>query len=538
MNPFIVKSKMKKHFLHLFLIILVVLLNIFVFMITPFIYKYLIDTVILNKKIEHLLLVVAAYFLSYLLVEVFDLIKEWLKSSLAQKIIKELRSEFYMNMKSTKYTYQSNLKENEILITLIDEIPDFTNDYLGSYVEILGNILRISFGIIVLAIINYKLLLIILGLLPLYITLTKILKKPISKNANEYNDIRREYTGTVLSGIKGNADIIINQKQKWDYHNFNNSFKKVIPNRVKRILLMRSAGDISFLFYWAVMMIIYYLGAKAVVNQSMTLGDVLLYVAYLDNIYSPSRVLLNCVTLIKGAKALAHNYIERNEDMKKSENVDSTLDDLEVTLFDKNIMYKGIKFEYDNGFRVTIDKCTFECGKAYALVGNSGEGKSTILKILSGLIKPDSGKLFIDGERKHTNSIVPQISYCLQEPYLFKELGIIGNISFSNMITEDVDFIEFVYETLGISLYKELKINELSGGQYKRIALARTFIKEAKIFIFDEPTSNLDNDRILGFYKIINYLKYKGKIVIISGHNLDLERFDGITEVKAGKTTG
>lgn len=90
-------------------------------------------------------------------------------------------------------------------------------------------------------------------------------------------------------------------------------------------------------------------------------------------------------------------------------------------------------------------------------------------------------------------------------------MGLDENINFSDTITEDEEFVNFVYKELGINDFINLKPIELSGGQYHRIALARTLISEAKLYIFDEPTASIDIEKRNSFYKILDQLMKRGK---------------------------
>ncbi len=83
---------------------------------------------------------------------------------------------------------------------------------------------------------------------------------------------------------------------------------------------------------------------------------------------------------------------------------------------------------------------------------------------------------------------------CSQNPHLFS-MELTDNINFSNIITKDHNYINYVYKALGINDFINKSAIELSGGQYHRIALARALISEAKLYIFDEPTASIDKER-------------------------------------------
>ncbi len=132
------------------------------------------------------------------------------------------------------------------------------------------------------------------------------------------------------------------------------------------------------------------------------------------------------------------------------------------------------------------------------LLGPSGCGKSTLLRIIAGLEKPDSGEIFIGG--KKVNDVEPKdrdIAFVFQSYALYPHLSVYDNIAFPLKIRGfNKKIIENkVFETASVLGLKELlkrKPKELSGGQRQRVALGRAIVREAKVFLMDEPLSNLD----------------------------------------------
>lgn len=157
------------------------------------------------------------------------------------------------------------------------------------------------------------------------------------------------------------------------------------------------------------------------------------------------------------------------------------------------IKFEHITKKYDN--KVVLDDVSFEVkeGEILAIIGFSGSGKSTSLKIISGLVEPDSGKVVVDSDN---------IAMVFQYSALFDSLDIYENVSFAFHERPDLrgkypeDKIkEIVKEKLhlvGLNDIETLYPSELSGGMQKRVSFARAIVTDPKVILYDEPTAGLD----------------------------------------------
>ncbi len=181
--------------------------------------------------------------------------------------------------------------------------------------------------------------------------------------------------------------------------------------------------------------------------------------------------------------------------------------DIAATNGNAYITVEGLGFAYDEERKIFDDfSMSIEKGECVALVGESGRGKSTVLKLLLGFYEPKAGRISIDGKGygEYTLADIRQkISYVPQEPYLYN-VSIAQNIAYGrpNATKEEIinaakaaqahDFImklEHGYDTVAGE-----RGNRLSGGEKQRIAIARAILKDAPILILDEATSALDNE--------------------------------------------
>ena len=192
---------------------------------------------------------------------------------------------------------------------------------------------------------------------------------------------------------------------------------------------------------------------------------------------------------------------------------------------------------------------TFNAGELIILKGASGSGKSTILSLLAGLSKPTSGEVLID--EKRISKLPDDFASSFRQEnigFIFQKYNLIGGLSVKENImlplyplNLDADLLEKkandVMEKFQIDHKKDIIINNLSGGEQQRTAIARAHINAPKIILADEPTANLDEKLSLSFIEILKQLKQQNKTIIIATHDpifFDLEFVDRIIEINKG----
>jgi simple sugar transport system ATP-binding protein len=177
-------------------------------------------------------------------------------------------------------------------------------------------------------------------------------------------------------------------------------------------------------------------------------------------------------------------------------------------------------------------------GECLGVVGDNGAGKSTFMKVLSGLYKPSSGSLFFDGNKEMLNS--PKDSQNLGLEMVYQDLALAGNLPIGENIflgrepTKNFGFLKLLdyrkikelseahLDKLKIHVKSaEQKVEELSGGQRQAIAIARATAFNSKIVIMDEPTAALAIKEVGKVLDLINSLKKMGVSVIIISHRMD-----------------
>lgn len=159
-----------------------------------------------------------------------------------------------------------------------------------------------------------------------------------------------------------------------------------------------------------------------------------------------------------------------------------------------------------------------DCGLS-AITGASGSGKTTLINLLAGLDNDFSGEFFINGINAVSEYPHEQIAYVMQDDNLFENLSVYNNVNIYNEIHDNE--IDKILKQLDIYNLRNKKVSKLSGGERRRVSLAKAMLKSPKILICDEPISSLDYDNSINVLNLLKELS-KNILVIFSCHNEEL----------------
>jgi phospholipid/cholesterol/gamma-HCH transport system ATP-binding protein len=197
------------------------------------------------------------------------------------------------------------------------------------------------------------------------------------------------------------------------------------------------------------------------------------------------------------------------------------------------IVFDKVCFSY--GTRQVLKDVSFSiyAEQRVAILGGSGGGKTTVLKLMLGLIKPDAGKIIVDGEditdktEDELREIRMKFSIVFQEGALFDSLNVKENVAFclreyTKMSEEEIDQkVKELLRMVGVEQAVDLMPEELSGGMHRRVAIIRSLSAfEPKMFLYDEPTSGLDPVNANIICKLILSLSKNGRGFIVVTHKV------------------
>jgi cobalt/nickel transport system ATP-binding protein len=195
---------------------------------------------------------------------------------------------------------------------------------------------------------------------------------------------------------------------------------------------------------------------------------------------------------------------------------------------------KDLKYSYNSDYQALKGvSLKVERGEMIALLGKNGAGKSTLFLNLNGIYKPDSGKVFIDGEelkydKKSLLKFRQKVGIVFQNPddQIFaptvEEDVAFGPLNLGLAMEDVQDRVEEALARVGMTGYEKTAPHHLSGGQKKRVAIAGILAMKPEIMVLDEPTAGLDPQGVVDLSKLLNELNDEGITIIISTHEVDL----------------
>jgi subfamily B ATP-binding cassette protein MsbA len=374
-----------------------------------------------------------------------------------------------------------------------------------------------------------------LAVLPLQILAKKM--KRYSKRSQESNS---DLTSR-LTEIFNNIEVIkSSSSQEYEYKRFSKENFNFFKLAIKQMKVNALVGPSLEVFGSIAIAAAVYVGAMQVINDEITVGTFFAFVTALFMLYDPIKALSNIHNRIQDAVAAMERMHELFESTPKITSGTLKLDYVE------KVELKNISLKYGDKQALDSINLSTEKGKVYALVGDSGAGKSSFVNLLVRFYDPTSGELKINGTDISSyalDSLHQKIAYVTQRIYIFQD-SILTNVAYGSEVNEEraIDALkkaqawEFIKEMdEGIhTVLDEFGVN-LSGGQRQRIALARALYKSPEILILDEATSALDNKSEQAIQKALEAIK-DNMITFIVAHRLStIEYADEILVFKEGQ---
>lgn len=286
-------------------------------------------------------------------------------------------------------------------------------------------------------------------------------------------------------------------------------------------------------------------GVSQVLQGSISVGELLLVMAYMAQLYEPLRTISTKIPELQSAIVSAERAFSLLDEYPEPADVGTALASQRVQ---GEIEFQEVCFQYTSGRRV-LDNITFKIpsGSCVGIVGPSGSGKSTLVNLLTRFYEPMSGQVLLDGVNLRSFKLADlrrQYSIVLQEPMLFSTT-VAGNIAYARPDASRAEIIAAGERANAHDFITRLPkgydtpIGEggslLSGGERQRLAIARAFLNNAPLVVLDEPTSAVD---IRTEAVIMDALKklMKDRTTFMIAHRLStLEKCDIVLVLKEGR---
>lgn len=502
----------------------------------PLVMKKILDIDISSKEL------LIRLFLAYLTIHIILVLAKNMRNSIINramsKILKDLREFLFCHiLKWDMSTYQK-YNSSEIYTRLTADVDNVSALFLGTLQVVLNDVIYIATMVIFMFFADKTLAIIgsiaiLLNAVVSYIfthqvaKCNKIILDKRDKENRQFSEMYNKHKLTFLFGLqKKNKDKICKTldeeliyRKKWI---FDESFIYPLAITIQAL---------------AIYIILIYVFN---INISISLGSIYLVINYIQNCRSPLNEIFTELEEIQSS----YMSLKRiNKLLKEQGN-----EDIEIGEFAENL--KGdIEFENVNmqyGSNKVLHNVSFiiKEGNKVTIAGKTGVGKTTIANILMRLYPIHSGKILIGGkdiQEIRIQDIRKNISYISQTPYILndtlKNNIILGDNSITNAQIEDVaNEIGFkkVLDKFPNGLEEKIEKNKLSYGQLQMITFLRAILHKANIYIFDEPTSNIDlktEDRI---QKLIDKITRESTVIIIAHRKSTIENSDKIIYLKDG----
>ena len=293
--------------------------------------------------------------------------------------------------------------------------------------------------------------------------------------------------------------------------------------------------------------LVLYVGMRNVLNGQLTLGELLMVLAYITQLYEPLRTISRQTASLQSSLVSAERAFEVLDEVP---DVSERPNPRRLDTARGEVEFRNVSFSYDRGTDV-LDDVSFKVrpGTRVGVSGRTGAGKTTIASLLPRFYDPNEGCVLIDGVDIRDYALADlrdQFAIVLQDPVLFSTT-ISENIAYgrpeaSEQEVEDAARSANVYDFIaGLPDGFETTVGErgmmLSGGERQRIALARAFLKDAPILILDEPTSSVDMETEAGIMETMGRLM-SGRTTFMIAHRLStLEYCNARMEIEGGVVT-
>lgn len=445
-----------------------------------------------------------------------------------QNIIKQVRKEYFRYVINSDYGFYTE-KDSVYINERLNEINNISTMFSSGMWDVIISIIQAVFVLVILFKISNMLLFIMLIPIPIIYIFSKFYVSKIADSSNKFleessinkSKMNEKITAIELIKLSGTEDEETDKMTGID--------EKMFDSQLKLTLLTRKFIEIIGVYVSLIPIVLYCIGGRFFINGTISIGGIIVFSTYIGKIYAP----FISISTLSMSLATVETSINR---LKSFFNKDYNMEDINNRennrLKINKVQFNKVSFKYNANEKLVINNLSFvlEGPGVYQISGSNGSGKSTIVKLICGLLDKYEGDiLFNDISIKDISSIDirKSISVMSQNVFLFDDT-LENNIIYGNKDIVDSRYssicsllnIQDIYESRGMS--KDMLVGsmgvKLSGGEKQKIALARTMLKDTDVIIFDEAISNIDMTTKSLIRKIIcNELN--DKIVIVIDHS-------------------
>lgn len=509
-------------------------------------FNYYVQQIQANQGPEQVLLITCVIFITmFFLRNIFSYFSEYYLTYSRTGVSRDYRVQLHDKILDLPVSFFSNSRKGDVFARITSDVGEVEGNILNSLIDIIRSpiVIIITMGYLLYS--NFQLTIFTLIVFPIMGTLISIIGKSLKKDTGEaQNELGKMYSfvDETLVGlkiikifdaspqIKKRFDAVLDNIRRLSLKLFK---KKALASPVSELLGAITIG-----------LIVYYGGRLAIKGEGMSGGEFITYIALFYTILDPLKKLSNAISNFQKGEVSAKRIFEI---LDADYHIKEVKNAAEVKGFHESIQFKNISFAYEDrdvlkDFSLTIPK-----GKAVALVGQSGSGKSTIANLITRFYDVQEGAVLVDGtdiKDVKLSSYRKLFGLVTQDNILFND-SIRNNISLGkpDATLEEVQAAakvanahDFIME---LPNQYDTNIGEaggkLSGGQKQRISIARAVLKNPPIMILDEATSALDTESERFVQDALENMMENRTSLVIAHRLSTIQKADWIVVMEKGK---
>ena len=417
----------------------------------------------------------------------------------------DMRAEIFGHYQKLSFSFYDNEKTGQLMSRITNDLFDITELCHHGPEDVLISVIKVVGAFVILLQVNVYLTLIVFAFIPVMIVFASIVRKKMRrafrKNREKIADINAEIEDN-LSGIRVVKSFANEEMEKQKFKKGNDAFLESKRNSYLNMATFHSGLN----FFIGLLNIAVVIGGGFfITNEVIGLGDLITYMLYINTLIEPIQKLINFTEQFQNGITGFERFMQIMEiepdivDKKGAKELKNVKGD---------ICFEDVSFQYNDANTEVFRNINLnvKAGEYIALVGTSGVGKTTMCSLIPRFYEATKGRILIDGEdiRDFTlRSLRDNIGIVQQDVYLFTGT-ILDNIRYGKKNATEEEIIaaaknanahEFIMGLPdGYHTYIGQRGVKLSGGQKQRISIARVFLKNPPVLIFDEATSSLDNE--------------------------------------------